>query len=390
MAKQDTIANGHAVYDDQRRAVTAGGRSPLRPPFRGWQWGHRQPDVSTASPSLPISKFLFSVSEWWINPRASDSPLSSSAACTVGILAGLPRRLGRPVWACAVPIARVSGHWLVEPLQDLGVSGPGCGTGLGSREAAWDPANHPSLTDGGAGAAAKRGPPAPAGDGARPERARRLRLHGRDRGRLQAEPRSGRACRRSRLQHLENLRSRAEHLAANWKHIRSSRRTVILIPSLGYSQSQRSSPKRLDIKQKTQMGRLYDVQEALGALRLPVVWMIPLSSLGRRFGGRGTMYHDASHIASHCAWGEQESRCCGRHQGTEDLVPDRSGAPVTRIISKGRESAAAEGCLPLIVPDSRGRRTRCPAVRSDLMYYSYKFSIHPAPLHRQPFVLPGS
>ncbi|GAA6221404.1 IQ domain-containing protein H isoform X1 [Lates japonicus] len=113
-----------------------------------------------------------------------------------------------------------------------------------------------------------------------------------------------------RVRQLENFRSRAQHLAANWKHIQSSKRTIIHIPSLGYSQSQRLNLRGFDILQNIQISRLFDIRDE----NVEVIYICP------RHVGEDMLHYYTSLL-----------KCDGATDG-DDIVTTEASSWVRRFI----------------------------------------------------------
>ncbi|XP_036441075.1 IQ motif-containing protein H [Colossoma macropomum] len=240
-----------------------------------------------ALPPAPVSKHCFSIVGGQIDPCAADFCAFKEHYClSWGPLVELLRQLERLMREYAVPHARVCGEWLVALVQSCELDCRGRDmehllSTLENKEEVWELVQRPGQRykgEGGRQAAVVRIQACWRCHQARTAYLQKQRrkwaagtiaiswlLHaqvGRVRKSLQA----------TRLCHLENYRSRAEYLEANWSHLSTSRRTIIHVPSLGYSEQQRRSLRGFNILQNTQMGRLCDVRDE----NVEVIYVCPV------------------------------------------------------------------------------------------------------------------
>uniref|UniRef100_A0A4W5MG44 Uncharacterized protein n=1 Tax=Hucho hucho TaxID=62062 RepID=A0A4W5MG44_9TELE len=211
------------------------------------------PQCLPALASISISKFSFTILEGRINPMAPDYCRFKQHYCLCwSLLVEMLSGLGSLLRRYAVPMARVNGERLVELAQggdpDWAVRVGGSNSVerllsvMENREEVWDLVYRPGQRyrgEGGTEAAAVR-----IQSCWRRHWARNAYLHHRQRkwaaGTIAISwlmhaqlGRVRKSLQESRRTHLDNYRIRGQYLAANWKHIQASRRTIIHIPSLG-------------------------------------------------------------------------------------------------------------------------------------------------------------
>ncbi|CAH1796248.1 unnamed protein product [Owenia fusiformis] len=76
----------------------------------------------------------------------------------------------------------------------------------------------------------------------------------------------------TRMDQLEGFRRRSKTFAQQWDRIKHSRRVIIHLPSLGYSQKIRDTIQHFPIRQNTQMARLCDIKDP----NVDVIYISPL------------------------------------------------------------------------------------------------------------------
>eukprot|EP00111_Clytia_hemisphaerica_P002942 TCONS_00008338-protein len=67
--------------------------------------------------------------------------------------------------------------------------------------------------------------------------------------------------RTNQVQYLQNARVRAKKLEADWQRLKTSKRLIIHIPSLGYSPSVRQTILNIATLQNNQIGRIFDIKD---------------------------------------------------------------------------------------------------------------------------------